>query len=56
MAKHASSPPRWNSLSRGEEAYPSRSSSQSASTSRAQLRVAAKAVRSTDFLNHNVKT
>ena len=49
-------PPRWNSPCRGEGAYPPRSFNQSASTRRAQLSVAAKAVRSTDLLNHNVKT
>ena len=48
-------PPRWNSSCRGEGAYPPRSSNQSASTRRAQLSVAAKAVRPTDLLNH-VKT
>ena len=41
--------PRWG-------AYPPRSSNQSASTWRAQLSVAAKAVWPTDLLNHNVKT
>ena len=49
-------PPRWNSPCRDEGAYPPRSFNQSASTRRAQLSVAAKAVRSTDLLNHNVKT
>ena len=48
-------PPRWNSPCRGEGAYPPRSFNQSASTRRAQLSVAAKAVRPTGLLNH-VKT
>ena len=48
--------PRWSSPCRGEGAYPPRSSKQSASTRRAQLSVAAKVVRPTDPLNHNVKT
>ena len=51
-----SSPPRWNSLCRGEGAYPPRSFNQSASTRRAQLSVAGKTVRSADLLNDNVKT
>ena len=52
---YQAAPPRWNSPCGGEGAYPLRSSNQSASTSRAQLSVAAKVVRPTDLLNH-VKT
>ena len=39
-----------------EGAYPPKSFNHSASTRRAQLSVAAKVIRSTDLLNHNVKT
>ena len=49
-------PPRWNSHCLGDGAYPPKSSNQSASARRAQLSVAAKAIWSTDLLNHNVKT
>ena len=48
-------PPRWNSICRGEGAYPPSSLNQSASMRRAQLSVAAKAVRPKDLLNY-VKT
>ena len=45
-------PPQWNSPCRGEGAYLPSSFNQSASTRRAQLSVAAKAVSPTDLLNH----
>ena len=46
------SPPQWRSSCRDEEPYPLRSPDQSASTRRAQLSIAAKAVKPTDLLNH----
>ena len=46
---------KWN-VFKDEGAYPPRSFTQSASTRRAQPSVAVKAVRSTDLLNHNIKT
>ena len=45
-------PPRWNSPCHGEGTCPPRSSNQRASTRRAHLSVAAKAVRPPDLLNH----
>ena len=50
-----SSAPWWSSACPGEGAYPPRSSNQSVSTRRAQLSVAAGAIRPTELLNH-VKT
>ena len=46
----------WQSPFHGEGAYSPRRFNQSASTRRAQLSVAVETVRSTDLLNHNVKT
>ena len=56
MVYYETSPPRWNSPCRGEGVYSPRSFNQSASTRRAQLSVTVKVVRSTDPLNHTVKT
>ena len=50
-----SSAPWWSSACPGEGAYPPRSSNQSVSTRRAQLSIAAEAIRPTELLNH-VKT
>ena len=47
-------PPQWNSPCQGEGAYPPRSSNQSASMRKAQLNIAAKAIRPTYLLNNNV--
>ena len=53
---YAISPSRWNSPCRGKGGYPPRGFNQSASTRRAQRSVTAKAFRSTDLFNHNIKT
>ena len=51
VIRYVRTPPRWSPPYRGEEAYPPRSSNQSASTRRVQLSVVAEVIRPTDLLN-----